>query len=115
MVQGIETDDKRYKHKRMDDEEWLCKDLNEYKKTVQNYIDEIRPDENKEHEPVKKSKKKTMTFDRILAIIMLGIFGSVALITGIVLIIKEVYFTGGFLTIFGAFFVLAFILYEISR
>lgn len=115
MVRGIATDGKKYKHLKRNDEKWLCKDLNDIKKTVENYIDNIRPDEKKTNETVKKAKKKTMTIDRIFAIIVLAIFGSISLITGIYLILKENYLIGISLTIFGSIFVITFILYEKYR
>ena len=116
MVRGLATDGKKYKHINRNDEKWLSKDLNDIKKTVVKYIDNIRPDNEKAKDSLhKKSKKKKMTIDRIFAILILGIFGSITLITGIYLIIKETYFLGGSLGVFGAVFVLAFILYEKYR
>jgi hypothetical protein len=116
MVQGIETDSKKYKHINRDDEKWLCEDLYVFRKTVEKYIDNLRPnDENEINKSVKKSKKKMMTIDRIIAILFLGIFGSITLITGIYLIIKENYLLGAPLGLFGAVFVVAFYLYEKYR
>ena len=56
-----------------------------------------------------------MTIDRILAILILGIFGSITLIAGIYLIIKEIYIVGIPSGLFGAVFVIAFILFEKYR
>lgn len=55
MVRGIATDNKRYKHIKRSDEKWLCKDLQVFKRTVEKYIDDIRP--NGENE-IKKIKKR---------------------------------------------------------
>ena len=111
MVRGLATDGKKYKHINRNDEKWLSKDLQDIKKTVEHYIDNIRPDDNK---TVKKSKTKGMKIDRLIAI-LLGIFGSISLITGIFLILKGIYFLGGSLTIFGAVFVITYILFEKFR
>jgi len=116
MVRGINTDGKKYKHINRNDEKWLCKDLNDIKKTIENYIDNIRPDgEKRTDKTVEKIKRKTMTIDRILVILVLGIFGSITLITGIYLILKVNYLIGVSLTIFGLIFVTAYILYEKYR
>ena len=116
MVQGIETDSKKYKHIKRDDEKWLSKDLRVIKKTVEKYIDDIRPNyENEIDKSEKKSKKKMMTIDRIIAILFLGIFGLITLITGIYLIIKNNYLLGAPLGIFGAVFVITFYLFEKYR
>ncbi len=113
MVRGLATDGKKYKHINRNDEKWLSKDLNDIKKTVEKYIDDIRPDNEKAIDSLqKKSKKKKMTIDRIFAILILGIFGATTRIIGIFLIIKGTYFLGGSLSIFGAVFVLTFIMYE---
>jgi hypothetical protein len=95
MVQGIETDNKKYKHKKRNDTKWLSEDLNEIRKTTEKYIDSIRPEDEKEINGYpKKSKKKTMTIDRIIAIILLGIFGPIALVIGIYLNLQENYVIG---------------------
>ena len=115
MVRGIATDGKKYKHVHRD-EQWLCEDLHEVTRSVEHYIDRIRPsDDEQQHVSVHKSTKKTMTVDRIIAIILLGIFGSAALITGIFLLLQENYFIGAFLGLFGAIFVIAFCLFEHYR
>jgi len=112
MTKGIETDSKRYKHINRDDEKWLFKDLYDIRKTIENYIDSIRPnDENK----IDKSVKKTIAIDRIIAILFLGLFGLIIFIVGIYLIIKVNYVVGIPLVIFGSIFLVAFYLNEKHR
>jgi hypothetical protein len=72
---------------------------------------DIRPDEKELDKPVKNRN----TFVRILAIILLGIFGSATLISGVFLTIQEKYVIGVPAVIIGATFVIAFILYENYR
>ena len=75
MVRGIATDSKKYKHIHRD-EKWLTKELHDIKRTVEHYIDEVRPAAEKEiTKTYTKSTKKSMTIDRIIAILFLGIFG----------------------------------------
>ncbi|KYK30397.1 MAG: hypothetical protein AYK22_03955 [Thermoplasmatales archaeon SG8-52-3] len=112
MVRGLATDSKRYKHIDRNDTKWLSKDLQDIKKTIEHYIDNIRPNENKTE---KKEDKERITLERYFAILVLGIFGSITLVTGIFLLIRGVYFLGGSLSIFGAVFLLAFILFERFR
>ena len=116
MVQGIETDDKRIKKKRKKDIKYMAEDLNEIRKTTEKYIDSIRPksDEeiNKLHE--RKASKK-MSIDRIFALILLGFFGSIALISGIYMLIIKNYVVGIPTTLFGVFFVVCYILFERYR
>jgi len=115
MVRGIATDSKKYKHVQRN-EKWLTKELHDIKKTVEHYIDEVRPAAEKEiTKTFTKSKKKSMTVDRILAILFLGIFGSITLITGIYLIIKQTYLVGVSLGVFGLVFVICFVLFERYR
>jgi len=116
MAHGIETDNKRYKHLRRDDEKWLFEDLYAIKNTIRKYIARLQyHDENETDTRVKQAHKKTMTIDRMIAIILLGIFGSLALLTGIFLIIKGNYVVGVMLGVFGTTFVIAFVLYEKYR
>lgn len=114
MVRGIATDNKKYKHKNRNDEKWLCEDLYVYRKTVEKYIDNLRP---KDEEETAKSlkKKKEMTLDRIIAILILGIFGSITVIFGIYMIIKGIYIIGVPSGVFGAIFVISFLLFEKYR
>ncbi len=115
MVRGIATDGKKYKHIQRN-EKWLTKDLHDIKKTVEHYIDEIRPAAEKEiTKTFTKSTKKTLTADRIIAILFLGIFGSITLITGIYLIVQQTYVVGVPLCAFGVVFVLSLILFERYR
>ena len=116
MVHGIADGKNKDKYVDKTDEKWLCKDLNEYKATVQNYIDEIRPDEDAEETGKNKIKKqKKMTIDRIIAIIFLGVFGSVVLVAGLYFFIKNPGIVSGFLALIGVVFVLCFFLYEKYR
>ena len=113
MVRGIATDSKKYKPKNRNDEKYLSEDLNVIRKTVENYIDDIRPKD--DEDLTKYERKKGTDFVRIFAILFLGILGSISLITGLYLIYKQTYFTGFSFTIFGAVAILCFILYEKYR
>jgi len=65
------------------------------KRTVSNYIATIRPpDENDTDLSLKKRHKKMLTLDRILAIMVLGLFGSITLLAGLYLITKGKYIVG---------------------
>jgi|SRR4030042_1982285 len=109
MTKGIETGSKKYTHINRDDEKWLFKDLYDIRKTIEDYIDLIRPnDENK----IDKSVKKTMTIGRIISILFLGLFGLIMFIVGIYLITKVNYVIGISLVIFGSVFLVAFYLNE---
>ena len=84
MAHGIETGDKTYKRLRRDDEKWLLEDLHAMKRTVRKYIATLQPpNENKTDTSVQKGYKKMMTLDRILAIIVLRLFGSITLLAGL--------------------------------
>ncbi len=115
MVRGIATDSNRYKHKKRDDEKWLTEDLHVIKRTVEKYIDNLRRNEEEINKSVKKSKKKMMTIDRVLVILILGIFGSTALITGIYLLLISNYVLGIPIGVFGAISVISFYLFEKYR
>ena len=115
MVRGLGTDDKQYKHIDRSDEKWLCEDLNVFRRTVEKYIDRIRPDDEKNIGTSEKRRNQNMTIIRILAILFLGIFGSMNLITGVYLLIKEIYVLGIPLTVFGTICIIAFCLFEIYR
>ena len=116
MVRGIATDNKKYKHIKRDNTKWLSKDLNVFKKYIEKYIDSIRPDDEKKTDTSPgESKKKMMTFDRIIAVLFLGLFGSISLIAGIFLLIKEVYIIGVPAGLFGAVLVICFFLFEKYR
>jgi len=115
MVQGIETDNKKYKHKKRNDEKWLTKDLQEFRKTTEKYIDSIRPNNEKQLYGQKQTNKSSMIIVRIITIILLGIFGSISLFTGIILIFKENYVLGIPISSIGAVFVISFILFEKFR
>lgn len=112
MTKGVETDSKRYKHIKRDDEKWLFKDLYDIRKTIKNYINSIRPSEENK---IEKSVKKGMSIGRIIAILFLGLFGSIMLIVGIYLIINANYVLGVSLGIFGFVFLVAFFLNEMYR
>lgn len=112
MVQGIETGGKKYKHIKKNDEKWLAKDLNAIRKTVENYINSRRPSDDEDIDKiVTKSNKKTMSFVRIISII-LGIIGFFALISGIYLLIQENYIIGITTSLIGAVFLISFIFFE---
>jgi len=76
MVQGIETDSYKLSKVKKSDEKWLTKDLQDIKKTVEHYIDEVRPDgENKEDYIVKTQNTKVFKY----VIFLLGLIGLIAL------------------------------------
>ena len=60
LVKGFETDNNKIKNISKKDEKWLSKDLNEFRETVENYIDRNRPSDDKEINGVVKAgiKKK---------------------------------------------------------
>jgi len=107
MVQGIETDSKKLSKEKKSDEKWLTKDLQDIKKTVEHYIDNVRPDgENEEDYIVKAPKSKAFKY----VIFLLGIIGIIALMMGIFLVYHAEY-TGGIpLVAFGGVFVLILVL-----
>jgi hypothetical protein len=111
MVKGIETD-KKYKHIKKNDVKWLAKDLNEIRDTFENYIDSNRPsdDENIVKAATIK-KKKSMPIIRII-VIVLGIMGIFALLSGIFLIFQDNYVIGIFTSLIGVVFIISFILFE---
>jgi len=117
MVRGIATDSKRYKHIKRSDEKWFCDDLLVFKRTVEKYINNIRPDDKEENgKTIEKNKKKMMTIDRIFAILFLGFFGSITLITGIYFLLQGKSVIVGFpILLFGFVAVISFILYERYR
>jgi uncharacterized membrane protein YgcG len=115
MVRGIATDDKRYKHIYRD-EKWLTKDLHDIKKTIEHYIDSQQPAAEKESTTsLQKSTQRTMTVDRIIAIIFLGIFGSITLLTGLFLVIKQPSVFTGSLVFIGVIFIICYLLFEYYR
>ena len=107
MVQGIETDSKKLSKEKKSDEKWLTKDLQDIKKTVEHYIDNVRPEgENEEDYLVKTPKSKAFKY----VIFLLGIIGIIALMMGIFLVYHAEY-TGGIpLVAFGGVFVLILVL-----
>jgi len=112
MVKGIETDNKKLKHKKKKDEKWLTKDLNELRNTAENYIDSKRPSVGEENDfTVTKGKKETMTFARMIAII-LGIIGIFALAYGIYSLSQEINVLSIINTLIGVVFLASFILFE---
>lgn len=114
MVQGIETDDKKYKHKKKNDINWLAKDLNEIRTTAENYVDSKRPRNNEKIDiTISKSLKETWSFIRIIAII-LGIIGFFTLFSGmyLLIVIQENYVISVTTCLIGITFLLTFILFE---
>jgi uncharacterized membrane protein len=107
MVQGIEIDSKKLSEIKKRDEKWLTKDLQDIKTTVEHYIDEVRPDNEKvENYIVKTPKSKVFNY----VIIFLGIIGLIALIIGLFLLYNSEYLGGIPLVVFGGVFVLIFVL-----
>ena len=116
MVRGIATDSNRYKHKKRNDEKWLCEDMLVWKRYVERDCNEVGTRNEKEmNKSVKKSKKKMITVSRVFEILILGVFGPITLITGTYIILKGNYVVGVPLGIIGAIFVIALILNEIYR
>jgi hypothetical protein len=116
MVHGIATNNKRYEHKKMNDEKWLSEDMLVWKRYVERDMQKLVSKNKKEtNESLKDSKKKTLTVIRILQILILGVFGPITLIGGLYVLIKENYVVGIPFTIIGAIFVIALILNEKYR
>ena len=112
MVKGVETDSKKFKHKKKTDETWLAKDLNEIRKMVENYIDSSRPsDDEKIQTTVTKGIKKSMPFARMIAII-LGIIGFFSLVYGIYSLTQEITILSVINILIGTVFLASFILFE---
>ena len=83
---------------------------------IEKHIDHVRPkDENNIHKLEEKSRKKKMTIYRIIAILFLGIFGSITLVSGIAMILQQKYVFGIPFGALGAVLVLAFLFYEKYR
>jgi hypothetical protein len=115
MVRGIATDSKRYKHIHRD-EKWLTKDLHDIKRTIEHYIDSQRLAAEKEiNKSFQKSTQRTMTVDRIIAIIFLGIFGSITLFTGLYLVVKQPSLFTGSLVFIGMILIICYLLFEYYR
>ena len=107
MVQGIETDSKKLSKVKKSDEKWFTKDLQDIKKTVEHYIDNVRPDgENEEDYIVKTPNSKIFK----IIVFLLGIIGLIALIMGIFLLYNAEYMGGIPLVAFGGVFVLILVL-----
>lgn len=112
MAQGIETDSKKLSKEKKSDEKWLTKDLQDIKKTVEHYIDEVRPDgENEEDYIVKTQNTKVFKY----VIFLLGLIGLIALFAGIFLLFNSNYVGGIPLIVFGGVFVLIFVLNVIYK
>ena len=112
MVKGFETDSEKIKQIKKKDEKWLSKDLNEFRKIAEKYIDKNRPtDEDEYDKTVIRSSKKTMPFARMIAI-FLGIIGIFTLIFGIYTLTQGINILSIINTLIGASFVLTFILFE---
>ena len=116
MVRGIETDSKRYKHKKRNDEKDMCEDMLVWKRYVERDINKLRTRNEKEIDTsVTKKENKTLTPVRVLEILILGVFGPITLITGIYMLFKENYVAGVPLAIIGAIFVISLTLNEKYR
>lgn len=112
MVQGIETDSNKLSKVKKSDEKWLTKDLQDIKKTVEHYIDEVRPDGNNEEDYIIKTQN-TKVFKYV--IFLLGLIGLIALFAGIFLLFNSNYVGGIPLIVFGGIFVLIFVLNVIYK
>jgi hypothetical protein len=107
MVQGIESDRKNLSKVKRSDEKWFTEDLQDIKKTVEHYIDEVRPDGKNEEDYIVKTPKSKVF---ISVIIFLGIIGLIALIMGIFLLYNTKYLGGIPLVVFGGVFFVIFVL-----
>lgn len=116
MVQGIETDDKKYKHKKRNDEKWLAKDMLVWKRYVERDIAEKASQNEKEKNiSITKDRKKTFTPVRVLQILILGIFGPIILIGGLYMFMMDNSVVAIPLVLIGAVLVIALILNEIYK
>jgi len=98
MVQGIETDNDKLGKVKKSDEKWLTKDLHDIKKTVEHYIDEVRPDDENDEDYIVKTQN-TKVFKYV--IFLLGLIGLIALFAGIFLLSNSNYMGGIPLIVFG--------------
>ena len=112
MVQGIETDNDKLGKVKKSDEKWLTKDLHDIKKTVEHYIDEVRPDDENDEDYIVKTQN-TKVFKYV--IFLLGLIGLIALFAGIFLLSNSNYVGGIPLIVFGGLFVLIFVLNVIYK
>jgi hypothetical protein len=112
MVHGIETDRKKLSKVKKSDEKWFTDDLQDIKRTVEHYIDEVRPANGKDEDYIVKSPKSNVIR---YAIMLLGIFGLIVLITGIYLSLKENSTLGIPVILIGGTFFLALVLSEVYR
>jgi len=111
MVRGLGTDSKLYKHLTRNDDKWLFEDLRVLKRTVEQDIEEIRPDE--ESLPAAATADtKLLTVERIFPIIFPGIIGSLCLMTGLYAFIFQHQIVGLPIVLFGLICVIAFCLSE---
>jgi hypothetical protein len=116
MPRGIETGGKKYLHRRCDDEKWLLEDLRAEKRTVEKYITSLRPpDEDGTGSTVKKDIMRRITVDRILALVIFGLFGSICFLGGLYLLIRGNAVVGVPGVVFGIIFIVTYVLLEKYR
>jgi len=116
MVHGIATDNKRYKHKKLNDEKWLSEDMLVWRRYVERDIQQSGIKNDKEvNKSSNNMSKKMLTGTRVFQILILGVFGPITLIAGLYMLIKENYVAGIPFTLIGAIFVIALILNEKYR
>ncbi len=116
MVRGIATDNKKYKHKKRNDEKDMCEDMLVWRRYIQRDIDKLRNRNQKEiSTSEKKDEKETISPVRVLQILILGILGPIILIGGVYMLINEINIVSVNLVLIGAVFVIALILNEIYR
>jgi len=106
MVKGIETDSKKTSKVKKSDEKWLTKDLQDITKTVEHFIDEIRPDGENKEDYIFIPKSKVFKY----TIIFFGIIGLIAILIGIFLLHNLEYLGGISLIVFGGVFFLILVL-----
>ncbi|MBN1280212.1 MAG: hypothetical protein JXA00_01035 [Candidatus Thermoplasmatota archaeon] len=112
MVRGIATDEKKYKHVRQDDDQWLSKDVQEIRKTAELYIEGLRPVDDQET-PGRRAQRSAHDMRIIhMLVILLGIFGTMTLLAGLYFLIKGNGIIGVSATSIGAVFMMALLLYE---
>ena len=116
MVKGIETDDKKYKHKKGNIEKEMCEDMNVWKRYIQRDITKKRySNEMGISSSESKKEVKKLTPVRVLQILILGIFGPITLIGGVYMFMKENNVVAIPLILIGAVFVIALFLNEAYR
>ena len=112
MVQGIETGEKNYKHKKKNDIKYLSRDGMQIRKTAESIIDENRPERK---EKKSSNKEVTITPMRAFQLLVLGVFGPIILIGGIYMFMMDNAVIAIPIVLLGLVMVIALILNEIYK